>query len=56
MKELPKMTLADHAEAWTKEKGESVPPRDTTEWRAMYERWHSFAFAEFTVNRGSKMA
>lgn len=44
---LEKMTLADHAEAWTREQGEPVPARDTPEWTVMYEAWIEFAFADF---------
>jgi hypothetical protein len=40
-------TLADHAEEWTREQGREVPPRDTPEWRAMYEQWHAYAFQDF---------
>lgn len=39
------MTLADHAEAWARETGKTVPPRKTPEWQALYESWHAFAFA-----------
>jgi hypothetical protein len=41
------MKLADHAEAWSQENGESVPLRGTDEWARMYERWIEFAFADF---------
>lgn len=41
------MTLADHAEAWTREQCAPVPPRGTAEWQAMYERWHEWAFRDF---------
>jgi len=37
-------TLADHAEMWTEENGETVPARDTAEWNVMYKRWIDFAF------------
>ena len=43
------MTFAEHAEAWTKEKGEEVPQRNTTEWLEMYSKWHSFAFAGWGI-------
>ncbi len=38
------MTFADHAEAWCRETGESVPDRDTTEWQEMYQEWIKYAF------------
>jgi len=41
------MTLADHAEAWTREQGQPVPERDSAEWRAMYEKWIAWAFQDF---------
>ena len=41
------ITLGDHAEAWQRERGEPVPPRDTPEWQAMYEVWVDYAFADF---------
>ena len=41
------MTLADHAEAWWREQGNTVPLRNTAAWTAMYEQWHAFAFADF---------
>ena len=43
------MTLADHAEAWQLKRGKTVPPPDTPEWQAMYEKWIEFAFADFPV-------
>ena len=41
------MTLADHAEAWWKEKGNTVPDKHTIEYNEMYEKWHAFAFSDF---------
>lgn len=41
------LTLADHAEAWTRKQGQPVPPRKTPAWQAMYEAWHAYAFAGF---------
>jgi hypothetical protein len=41
------MTLADHAEAWTREQDQPVPERDSAEWRAMYEKWIAWAFQDF---------
>jgi len=41
------LTLADHAEMWASESGETVPVRGTAEWSAMYERWIDFAFEGF---------
>lgn len=38
------MTLAQHAEAWWREQGKEVPPRDTREWQEMYEQWVAWAF------------
>jgi hypothetical protein len=42
--ESDKLTLADHAEAWARERGLPVPQRDTDDWRALYEQWHTWAF------------
>lgn len=39
-----KVTLADHAEAWQRERGETVPQRSSLEWELMYERWIDYAF------------
>lgn len=41
------ITLADHAEAWQRERGRECPPRNTPAWTAMYEEWIGFAFADF---------
>jgi hypothetical protein len=41
------LTLADHAEMWTKENGGTVPPRDSHEYQEMYQRWIAYAFADF---------
>jgi hypothetical protein len=38
------LTLADHAEAWQRERGEAVPERDSAEWDSMYQEWVDFAF------------
>lgn len=43
---MPNMTLADHAEAWTREQGRKVPRRNTKAWQRMYERWVRWAFAD----------
>ena len=43
---MPEMTLAEHAEAWWREKGKKVPRRDTDKWRQMYEAWVAWAFAD----------
>ncbi len=43
---MAEMTLADHAEAWTREHGKEVPARGTAEWQAMYEPWATWAFAD----------
>ena len=43
------MTCAEHAEYWWREQGETVPPENTPEWQAMYEKWIDFAFADFPV-------
>ena len=56
---MAEMTLADHAEAWQRERGEHVPERDSPTWDAMYQEWVDFAFAEFNSihnlpARGSK--
>lgn len=41
------MTMAEHAEAWARDNGEFVPPRETAEWTAFYERWVEWAFSDF---------
>ena len=38
------LTLAEHAEAWWREQGNTVPERNTNEWREMYEKWVDYAF------------
>lgn len=38
------MTFAEHAEAWYQEQGREVPPRNTPEWKKMYEDWHTYSF------------
>lgn len=38
------VTLEEHAEAWARENGETIPPRDTPEHWALYERWVERAF------------
>ncbi len=48
---MKEMTLADHAEAWWRENGRTLPPRGTAEWQAMYETWVDWAFADL---RGEK--
>lgn len=35
VKRTREMTMADHAEAWARERGETVPARDTPEWNEM---------------------
>ena len=45
---IAEMTLADHAEAWQRERGEQVPERDSAEWDTMYQDWVDFAFVDFT--------
>ena len=40
------MTLADHAEAWQKERGRAVPDKGTETWKKMYLEWVDFAFKE----------
>jgi hypothetical protein len=50
------MTLVEHAEVWQQERGRPVPPRNTTEWRAMYEEWIRFAFAHFDAFTASTPA
>lgn len=39
-------TLADHADAWWREKGNEVPDRGTAEWQKIYEAWAAWAFAD----------
>ena len=45
--EWSEATLADHAEAWWREQGKVVPPKNTEEWDDMYRQWVDFAFADF---------
>mgnify|MGYP001571700503 CR=1 FL=1 len=40
------LTLADHAEAWTRERGRKVPRRNTNAYRQMYEKWATWAFSD----------
>jgi hypothetical protein len=42
--EQSKITLADHAEAWWKEQGNTVPERHTPNWKEMYQKWVAYAF------------
>ena len=46
---MKEMTLADHAEAWHKENGNSIPARDSEEWEVMYQSWIDFAFSDFKI-------
>jgi len=39
------MTLADHAKAWWKEQGHTIPEKETEEWDEMYGKWVNYAFA-----------
>lgn len=41
------MTLADHAEAWWKEQGNTVPPKGSDAYNEMYEKWAKMAFKDF---------
>lgn len=45
---IAEMTLADHAEAWQRGRGEHVPERDSAEWDTMYQDWVDFAFGSLT--------
>lgn len=38
------LTLAGHAEIWARLLGYSVPPRDSWEWRVLYEAWAEWTF------------
>ena len=44
---MPKKTLADEAEAWARERGIPIPPRDTDARQALYEEWAAYAFEHF---------
>ena len=44
---MKEKTLAEHAEAWWKERGKVVPPKKTTAWQVMYEKWVNWAFQSF---------
>lgn len=46
------LTLADHAEAWSREQGFRVPRRNTKLWQKMYAKWVDFAFE--TVKKEKK--
>lgn len=48
------MTMADHAEAWARESGETPPERGTHEWERLYKAWHEFAFADFGMKKITK--
>ena len=37
-------TLADHAEAWLRERGQTVPRRNDPSWPGLYHEWVRFAF------------
>lgn len=39
------MTLQEHAEAWWREQGKSVPERGTPEHGGMYRKWCDYAFS-----------
>lgn len=39
------MSLADHADAWWRERGAEPPPRTDMAWQSYYEEWHAWAFA-----------
>lgn len=47
---LEDMTLAQHAEAWWREQGQTVPPRETKQWDEMYRAWVDYAFADFPTS------
>jgi len=53
-KSLEEMTLAEHAEAWQRERGKKVPRRGTKAYEKMYQEWHAFAFKDFGKNPGQK--
>lgn len=40
-------TMAEHAEVWWTEKGNTVPPKDSPEYEEMYADWHEYAFENF---------
>ena len=42
-------TLADHAEMWWLKQRHSLPDRGTPAWKAMYEQWAHWAFADFAT-------
>ena len=48
---MAEMTLGDHAEAWWREQGKEVPPRDTNQWMTMYESWVVWAFGNLYRRR-----
>ena len=43
--------LPDIAEDWARAEGREVPPRDTEEWKQMYEAWIDHAFADFAAEK-----
>jgi len=48
------MTLAEHAEAWQRERCALVPKRGTQAWNVMYQEWIAFAFEDFAEEETSK--
>jgi len=44
---MTELTLAEHAELWWAEQGNTVPERDTPEWNTMYTEWAEWAFEGF---------
>ena len=51
---MAELTLADHAEAWWREKGNTIPPRDSDEWKKMYESWVEWAFSDLHDEQGKR--
>ena len=51
---MAELTLADHAEAWWLEKGNTIPPRDSDEWKKMYEAWVEWAFSDLRGDEQGK--
>ncbi len=47
LKSNDEKSLGDHAEAWWKEQGQTVPSEGSPEYEAMYSRWYVYAFHNF---------
>lgn len=46
-----KMTMADHARAWYRERGHRMPATSTKRGRKMYDSWQKMAFSHMRDGR-----